>query len=166
MGDMAKGGIRLEVTTDMEYLDSVARKPEIYEMISGDHSSERERFSVGDLVAGHQAIFLRVWLKGLAAGFFAFVWLPGDCLEVHTLLSDNCRGKKAVEVGRKAIKWVFAHTSARALMGDCPDWNPAVAVFARRCGLRRFLRDGNYAFKNGRWQGAWLVKINREEVCH
>ena len=69
--------------------------------------------------------------------------------EVHTFLSEFCRGADAIEAGKAAMKFIFTFPDVFKLVSMCPACLPESYFFARRCGWRttgisdaRWLKNG------------------------
>jgi hypothetical protein len=107
-----------------------------------------------------QAI-LKVWLPGCAVvtvecdgrhgGCFVFEPKADGEMEVHTMLQENCRGRRGIQAGLRAIELMFRRPEVRKLTSYCPMNRPEIGLFARRCGFRRVKLIPRAWRKDGLW---------------
>lgn len=90
--------IEIEETKDFVILNKIIRDPSVYPFISADHSPEPNEYSVKGHVGLPENVFYLVKMHDNLVGCFIFT--SG---EMHTCLLPDCRGKYAIEAGRKVI---------------------------------------------------------------
>jgi RimJ/RimL family protein N-acetyltransferase len=81
-----------------------------------------------------------------------FICIPrsGTIWEVHMAILPESRGKKGIELGRKASAWMFENVpNCLNITAYIPEFNKPVQVYARLCGFEKvgilngsFLKDG------------------------
>lgn len=69
-----------------------------------------------------------------------FIMTAPGLYQAHTLFGPTCRGRKAIEVAREMLAWLFAH-NADMIWGKTPRWNKAACLFNRLVGAREFGGD-------------------------
>ncbi len=66
-----------------------------------------------------------------------------DGLMVHVNMTEECRGKAAVESSKDAFKWIFDNTDTKTIYALIPETNKKVQVFAVSIGLSFIYSDKN-----------------------
>lgn len=73
-------------------------------------------------------------LDGEAAAMFE--WSAPGVWQVHSLASPDCRGKHALDAGRRMIGWMRDHEGATMFWGQTPVGNRAARMFNRLIGAK------------------------------
>jgi RimJ/RimL family protein N-acetyltransferase len=68
--------------------------------------------------------------------FVLFVRGP-TIADVHVIVGEEARGKRAVDAARKAMDEVFTHTTLEKITSMAPADNKGLRIFARACGFRK-----------------------------
>ena len=97
--------ITVEPTTDRGYILSVLTEPEMYAAVSDERCPSAG--VMAEALVGPSVHHLKVTVDSEPAGLFSYVDYPGG-EEFHASLTEKCRGRKAVEAGLKAVKFVKA----------------------------------------------------------
>lgn len=123
--------IAFEPTTDVAFVRSVFLNPAITPGMVDDSVPEPEKLDFDGL----PGIFVKALYDGLVAGCF---WLlrHDDAIEVHTALLPDFHGKRAVQIGRALVPWIFEHTGAARITSYAWSDSPAVAWFCRMVGMK------------------------------
>lgn len=150
-------------TSDVAYMDSVLRQPDIYESISHDASPPAEKLTVGGLVSAGINRFLLVSVDGEPAGFFMLVNRCRGVYEVHTNLTMKCRGKLSVRAGIEGCKWMFLNTDAMKLVSFCPSCSPETSYFASLVGFNRDFTQTDRWVKHGKKHDVIHVSLTFDE---
>ena len=66
---------------------------------------------------------------------FMLLHSNGITRDVHSAILPSARGKRAIELGKESIQWVWDNTPVRKLMTWIPAYNTPAYAFARRCGF-------------------------------
>ena len=74
--------------------------------------------------------------KDEVLGFWILTFRSPDVVEVHTCMSNKCRGKRAVQAGKQGITWVFTQTSANKVVSYCPSDARQALPFAMAVGMK------------------------------
>lgn len=120
--------------TDAAYARSVFLNPEIYRSMKDDSSPDDPAALAHKDIESIPGFFLRAIVDGVSAGCWWLIW-KGDEVEAHTALLSNCRGRTAIAATKKAIRWVFENTGARAITSYAWSDSPAVRFFCRAVGM-------------------------------
>lgn len=184
--ELLSGGLRVAPTEDYAYLKSLFEQPEIYDRVADDSSMPREAIEL-DALRGLRALVLLVSKDSVAVG--CFLLLPHQTAsglniaektyEVHTVLSEACRGRHAWRAGRLGIQWMFTETDCAKLVSRCPEDNPQSLVFAMCQGFhicerkRDWLKRGQLLYSNHveltreQWQPrpAPMMEKGKENLC-
>lgn len=84
----------------------------------------------------------------------AFEMTAPRVFQSHTLFSETCRGKKAVETGREMVAWMFEH-GADVVWGATPRDNLKALIFNSAIGAERLPttddEDVIYEIRKDRW---------------
>lgn len=152
--------ITIEETRDWEWMDSIIRRPEVYEPMIFDGGVDREHISTRLAIEDKKNLFFRVIQEGMPVGFFMAEWRGDGWYEIHTNLTKECRGLAAIEAGRKVRDALFQEHGVQKLTSTCPLYNPQSLVFAMRCGMKIDYRVGSEFKKNGKEYGAVHVVLN------
>lgn len=84
----------------------------------------------------------------------AFEMTAPGVFQSHTLFSETCRGKKAVETGREMVAWMFDH-GADIVWGSTPRNNLKAIIFNSAIGAERLPttddEDVIYEIRKDRW---------------
>lgn len=84
------------------------------------------------------------WYDPELVAVFPFQKFKTD-IECHAAILKTYRGKKAVDAGKAAIKWIFDHTNYDTIFADSS--NRQGEVYASLCGLKR----NNNRLEVNRW---------------
>lgn len=153
-GDREK--LRVELSDDVDYFDSLVQDPAIRGKIGDDRSPALETVRP---LATVGSIFLRVWEGDKPLGGFILVPKWVSVYEVHTLLSEDGRGAKGVEAGKQMVSWAFTHSNCLRLVSYCPDFCRESLVFAHAIGGRTDFRRENVFVKHGKRVGCTYVSL-------
>ena len=74
-------------------------------------------------------------------GFWTVTWKSSDVVEIHTCMTEECRGAKAIEAGKTGVNYIMTQTNATKLTSYCPENIPESYVFARKVGFRKDHKD-------------------------
>ncbi len=69
-----------------------------------------------------------------------------DGLMVHQNVSIACRGKIAVNSGKKAIEWIFKNTDKKVIYAKINKEKRAACYMARWCGMLRVRNDNQFNY--------------------
>ena len=113
--------------------------PEIWEASVDDSCPPPEEVDVADAI--DNLVFLAVESDGEVVGVFVST-LPDSSgsIEAHTMMTKKCRGRMAIEAGKKAIEWFFSNLGCKRIQSWCFSDAPNVIFFAKHCGFS-FLRN-------------------------
>lgn len=139
--------ITVELTADISFIHELMRSPDIYPFI-GDDSSPKDP---NDLDATHylaDCINLAVLDNDKRVGVFVLS-KNGLKVEAHTLLSHECRGKKAVQAIKAAIDWVLLNTQYEEITTYSFSDDPKVSWLARFVGMKEISRSIHPVTRNG-----------------
>jgi len=126
--------ITIEQTHDADYVKSIFLNREIYAKMKDDSCPEEPTELANRDMMSVPGFFLKVLVDGVAAGCYWLIWQDSK-VEAHTALLENCRGSTAIEATKKAMKWVFEHTTASAIRSYAWSDSPAVKWFCRKLGM-------------------------------
>lgn len=156
------GEIKIELTTDRDYIQSVFLHPSIYASMCDDSCP----VNPGEVEVGRAlavpGFFLCAMIGDWPVGAF---WLVNkdDAVEAHTALLPECRGRDAIRVTRAAIRWVFDHTGVSAITSYAWSDSPQVAWFCRAVGMSKTRTDKWPNTRSGRPVDITYFTIRREE---
>lgn len=158
---MPDHAITIAETQDWQLLDRILRLPEVYQPMIMDGGPERDQITTRNLVKDPRDRFVIVCVDGQPAGFVLAHFLSPGTYEIHTNLTLDCRGSRAIAAGRMVRDFLFNDAQADKLVSTCPYYNPASLVFAFRCGMRIDYRTQNEFRKDGQSYGAAHVMLTR-----
>jgi len=159
--------IQVQLSDDFKYMRSLLDDPEILACV-GDEDSPRlsdlpdfEIFKVNDYR------LLKVTDDYVSIGVFYLFPIKPRVWEIHTIMSKNCRGKKALEAGRLGLDHMFLFEGAESLMSRCPSDNPACLLYAQMLHFH-IVRSPKDWKRNGEYITSHHVEITRKEweLCH
>jgi len=127
--------ITIEPTDDNEYIRSVFLGPDNIKEMKDDSINDSAVHYMVEHFGLFGGFFLKVLVNGIASGLFWFRPV-GDEYEGHAALEKNCRGKKAVIAGKKAVNYCFEKTGTKAVTSVFWSDNPAVGVFCKSLGMK------------------------------
>lgn len=132
--------IRVSLSADYDYADSIMRRPEVWPFVSTPGRSP-ETFSLKE----QPGFLLRVYRLGEPCGvfFFAFSGSP-KVVEAHVMLTLT--GSAAVTAAHAALAWVFRNTEVDDVVGFCLPHMKRARVYAALVGFRHLLQDGDFEF--------------------
>lgn len=154
--------VTVEFTDDLDYLDWVLNSsPEMRDRVLADAAFLV--VSLGDMLSpGNKAV--RVSVDGRSGGCFLCIQNEPRVYDIHTLLLRNCRGRRAVEAGRKGAWLLFEH-GAEALTATCPEHLPEVRWFAQAVGFH-FVSRGKACWSyQGRPAECVFMRMTKEDLC-
>lgn len=154
--------MKIELTREHEVIDRVLQASEVAEAICPDGVEMR---SVKVLDDGSR-IFLLVREGEAVLGCFIVGRMLSGVYEVHTCLTKQCRGKRAVEAGKLGTEWMFLHTDATRLYSLCPASNRASLLFAYAVGFKHAFHRADYWLKNGVREGAAVVDLTVQQWAY
>ncbi len=147
-------------STDFLWLQRMIRASESYELTADDSCPPAAQLDTRGFEWA-RALLLKVRRRGVAVGAFLLMPIPYG-YEVHTLLTRQCRGARALEAGRQGIAFTFQHTSAQRITSRCPETNPASLWFALRNGFEIVDRRADWV-KHGRAYNSVYVELTRNK---
>lgn len=132
--------IKVQRTFDAHLIDAMIRLPYIWSEITDD-SCPKDPGVLDIPFIARECINLSVVHEnefGLQP-LGVFVLIPKDptTLEAHTMLSESCRGARAVEAGRKAIQWIWENTPYTTISSFTWSDRPQVAWYMRVLGFKK-----------------------------
>lgn len=65
-----------------------------------------------------------------------------DVYLMHTAMTKDCRGKKAIDSGLNAIGWLFENSEVDAILAPVPKRLRHAQIIPRRAGLKVYDDDG------------------------
>ncbi len=80
-------------------------------------------------------------------------------------MTETCRGKEAIRLGKQAIKWIFDNTSAMKINARIPNYNTKVLHYAVAVGFEQEGLDIQGFMKNGKLYDQFILGIRRKS-CH
>lgn len=135
--------ITVEKSKDVPLLNSILRDPEAFAgMIDDSCSLDPSEVDAAKIV--DNATFLVASEDGDPLGCFMFVPKEEERMEAHTVLLDNCRGSRALDAAKKAIKWIFSKTGCQEIVSYAWSDAPQLLWFARKLG---FIRTGQKPYQ-------------------
>lgn len=152
--------ITVEPTTDELYIKSVFLNPTIYAEMKDDSCPAEPTVLSATDIKSIPGVFLRVLLGGNPVGVFWLIW-KGTVLEAHTALLPACRGRRAIDATRAAMRWVWEHTKASAVTSYAWSDSPAVDWFCRAVGMEETETKPWHATRNGHSVDITHFNINR-----
>ena len=171
-----RGSLVVTPELDVPYLETLCRDPEIYARTADDQSPASERLDLSNLLRMPGVLCLKVWRTSRAVGAFLFLPAGPEVLEVHTVMTRDCRGRRAVEAGLAGLEYVFTRTGCWKITSRCPEDNPASLWYALRLGFNiefhradwpragKLLSSAHVALTKADWI---LNNQNQQEVlCH
>jgi len=93
------------------------------------------------LVISSKYIYLLETLNGQDKGVWSFFVHPdadpvtGNGYVVHVDMQKDFRGKKVIESGKRAAKWIFKNTEADFIKAEIPKDRMHVRLIANRVGM-------------------------------
>lgn len=160
---IAQKNIAVDITYDMTYVCSVLFQPEILAALKDDACDMPIDQMRNTVLHGLPGFFLKAQVDGEDAGLWWLVW-RGNSVEAHTALLPNCRGACAIEATKQAIRWVFLHTEAQAIVSYSWGDSPAVKWFCRKVGMHQQETLPWHTTRNGEPVSITYFSINREEI--
>ncbi len=154
--------ISVEPITDESYIKSVFLNPLIYSDMKDDSCPDDPSMLAESNIMSIQGFFLKALVDGIPSGVFWLIW-KGKNVEAHTALLDNCRGRRAIDATRKALKWVFDNTEAEAVTSYAWSDSPAVAWFCRAVGMKKNETKNWPNTRNGKPVSITYYSVNRGE---
>ena len=109
---------------------------------------------------------LSVVSGGVVLGCFVCYRMAEGVYEVHTFLTDACRGEFAIAAGKAAMKFMFGLPGVEKLISVCPQCLPESYWFARRCGWRNVGIGREKWVKFGVEYPVQQVEITKGDICH
>lgn len=152
--------ISVEPTTDYQYIESVFLNPTIYDQMRDDSCPADPASLRGTDITRIPGFFLRALVGNIPCGVWWLIW-HGDKVEAHTALTEQCRGRAAIEATKKAIAWVFANTEAEAITSYAWSDSPAVAWFCRAVGMSKNETKAWPSTRNGKPVSITYYSVNR-----
>lgn len=152
--------ITVEPATDEQYIKSVFLNPTIYKKMSDDSCPSNPSDLAGVNIMAIPGFFLRALVDGAPAGVWWLIW-KGDTVEAHTALTDACRGRAAIDATKKAIRWVFDNTNAKAITSYAWSDSPAVAWFCRAVGMSKIETKSWPSTRDGQPVSITYYSVNR-----
>ena len=90
--------------------------------------------------------------------------------EVHTMLTDRCRGADAIQAGKMGTRFMLAMPDVEKLVSFCPANMPEAYLFARYCGWHKAGIAAKKWIKEGVEYAMRIVEANKQDLkeisCH
>lgn len=137
-------------TLDLDYVADTLESPDVLPFVVDDSSPAMSHEQIVEGFHRIGGLFLAVLRGTERVGAFWFRLTEPATYEAHTMLLRSCRGRDAVEAGKAAIAWVFAHTDCTRIISHAFSDSPAVSWFCRKVGLTQYDRTKHSATRGGR----------------
>lgn len=126
--------IEVRQTRDAKLIDSLVKDKDVWPGLVDDSCPGPDEIDIASVV--DKFIFLEVVSDGSASGVIIATKPNEDGVsEVHTILTATCRGRDAINAGKKAINWLFSNAECKRLESYCYSDSPHVYFFAKCCGF-------------------------------
>lgn len=127
--------IEARFTRDLDFLDEIIRRPEVYAWGTDDFSDAMEEISVGAFLEDSRTAFVEITDGPERLGFFLGVPMGDYAYRVHACLVRECRGRRAKEACRRAIDLVFDRTRCEYLVAEVSTRERHAYLMARWMGF-------------------------------
>jgi hypothetical protein len=107
----------------------------------GHHIAEADDIDFAILMNDPRYIFLT---NGEDACAFYYQHSP-IAFDGHSLAAPSCRGKRAIQVGKEMLEWLWINTSAEIVTGATPIELKAARMFNRWIGMTSLGQHPHYA---------------------
>jgi hypothetical protein len=148
-------------------LTEVMKEPDVRNAVLDDATEivmEKQGYDMSLLSVLPGTKVVEVEHEGKVLGYF--VLTPHKTLrhvyDVHTLLSKECRGIRALNVAEMGLDLVFNGLDCEILRSQCPDTNKASLLFALRMGFKPMTKEKDW-MKNGVLYESTHVSMTREQ---
>ena len=131
---------------DVDFVAGILGHPEVFPFISEDGSDSADVTQHANALLATPVIYVmspNEWTLAI------FVPRSSVCLELHTCILPDGRGKIALQVNRDVGAWIFENTTCQKVITWVPVFNRAADLMARRLGFelqgnndKSFLRHG------------------------
>lgn len=145
---------------DLEAVHKILGHPEVYPYIRDDLSPSVEEHTTVDTLANPQIYFL------MPAPGCLFIFAPvltGSLYEGHFAALPESRGGPVAAAGRRAVRWMFAHTPCERMVWGIHQDNIRAIRSAERIGLvhTHTLRDS--VILDGKLGSLVVMEIGKHE---
>lgn len=147
--------MRIEPTTDVDFIVSCVTRPETWEALTDDGAPELYFPPIG-------GGFL--WVRVGDYGVFLLTKHNHVTSEVHTVLLPSARGK-AVEIGKAALAWAFEQTEIKRIITNVPSFNPHAQRMAIRVGFVKIGVNAKSFQKRGILYDQTILGVSKEDIC-
>ena len=147
---------------DHEIADRIIHHPEVYPMISDDHS-DPSHTQLGTFFLMNPA----VWLVH-PSEHVLLVTIPrsNTVHEVHTMIEPEGRGRQAIKDVRRAAKWYFENEGkCEKIITYVPFYNKQAYIFAKLVGMKDEGVCTKSIRKNGELVDQWVLGLEKEASC-
>lgn len=152
---------------DFEYLNTLLSDKKIADAVSDDASPKPGTFDIHifDVVGAH--LFM-VTIDQEQVGMFYFYPVTPGVWDMHTLMTEKCRGKSALIAGRTAIAMMFTTYNAVNITGRCPHTNLPSIVFAAHLGFKHVKTAQDWVKRGFTYMSTYyeITRNHWEELCH
>lgn len=121
-------------TTDRGYVLSILTDPELYGAISDD-TCPKDPQTLAEAFMSPHVRHLQVLKDGEPVGLFSFV-LDSSHFEMHTTLTEKCRGRSALDAGRKALQWALSQPECSKVKTNVLTDAPQALWYAHNLGFK------------------------------
>lgn len=144
--------ITLAQSFDVPLIDSIIRDESVFPFVNEDTITDPKDFTSEPLVFDANNYFFRVDLDGVCVGCFGFLGI-----EMHTCLLKTCRGKNAVDAGRKVLGYFLSLSGAKEILSFAFKELPHTLWYAKQLGFSRYGKEISNSIKRN---GVGLTRIN------
>jgi hypothetical protein len=160
--------LEIDQTLDWETVWAIVHDASVFDRVCDDHWTRKPLRELRDIVRGivenpHNHALL-VTDAGRPVGCFLCYAQGKGLFEIHTMLTDRCRGADAIQAGRMGTRLMLSLPDVEKLVSFCPANMPEVYLFARFCGWHK---DGIAAakwLKNGVEYAMRIVEATKHDL--
>jgi RimJ/RimL family protein N-acetyltransferase len=149
----------LERTHDYALLRAIATHPRLWEHVSDDGTPPREEWKPAE----DPALFYVLVREVELLGFFLLAPQNCVCYEIHVCLLPEAWGERADAAFTGVLRWAWAETPARRIVGHVPASNRLAVRFAARAGLTEYGRNPASYLQGGALHDQILLGISKPE---
>ena len=160
--------ITIQESRDVELIWSLVHDPSVFNRVCDDGWLAKPLDELKAIVQGivtNPANHIPVVFKqGIAVGCFIVYAIGNKIGEVHTFMSEKCRGRDAIEAGKMAMREIFLLPEIEKLISFCPENIPESYSFAKFCGWK-FAGIANHQWvKDGKSYSIKIVEISKQDL--
>lgn len=141
----------------MDTINRIVSNPDIWNDITDDHASPVIVLQIPGLM------WVLVKEEENICGAYLLEFRNCRCYEVHTCILPEYRGKKAIEIGKQGLEWIFNNTPCLKIITHVPECNPKAFVYARKCGFKQEGINRRSFMKYGILQDQYVLGICKEK---